>query len=166
MFMGTWLMIGCGYHPVSHYAQNIMGDGVFVDINVNPAIPESSTNIKDAINNALIKRFGSKLKSREEAGSLLKVDVQSITQTPIAYNEQGFVSYYRTTVVLAIHFENQNGADFDVVNSGYYDYSADFTSTVVLDQYRLDSISNAANSALDKFISQVAYYGEFYNENR
>ena len=67
--------------------------------------------------------------------------------------------------MLDIHFENAHGKSFDVSNTGYYDYSADFTSTIVFDQYRLESISNAASQALDKFISQVAYYGEFYNEH-
>lgn len=166
LVVALWFFVGCGYQPVAHYAQNIFKDGVYVDIIVNSSVPESSPGIKDAVNNAVIKRFGSKLKTRQEAKSFLKIDVQNLTQTPIAYNQQGFVSYYRTNIVLGIHFENTDGANFDVTNSGYYDYSADFTSTIVLDQYRLDSIANAANVALDKFISQVAYYGEFYDKNR
>ena len=157
--------VGCGYMPVSHYAEGIFDDGVFVDIIINPSIPESSTGVKDAVNNAIIKRFGSKLKSRQEARAQLQINVQSITQSPIAYNQQGFVSYYRTNIILHFSFTNAQGKSFSVTNTGYYDYSADFTSTIVLDQYRLDSVSNATNQALDKFISQVAYYGEFYNEN-
>lgn len=164
--LAIFFMHGCGYMPVSHYAQSIFNDGVYVEIVVNPSVPESSTGVKDAVNNAIIKRFHSKLKTKQEAQSFLKIDVQSITQTPVAYNQQGFVSFYRTNIVLAFHFENAQGESFDVTNTGYYDYSADFTSTIVLDQYRLESISNATNQALDKFISQVAYYGEFYNENR
>ncbi|TLE03223.1 LPS assembly lipoprotein LptE [Helicobacter japonicus] len=161
-----WFCIGCGYKPVSTYAQSIFNDGVYVDIIINPSVPESGTSIKDAVNNAVIKRFASRLKNKQEAKSFLQINVQSITQTPVAYNQQGFVSYYRTNVVLDIHFENDNGASFDVQNSGYYDYSADFTSTIALDQYRLESINNAASMALDKFISQVAYYGEFYNDKQ
>lgn len=158
--------IGCGYHPNSYYAKNIFGDGVFVDIVISASSPESSVSIKDAVNNAVIKRFGAKLKSRQEANSFLKINVESVAQTPIAYNEQGFISHYRTNVVLAIYFENTSGKRFIVTNSGYNDYSADYTSAIVLEQYRLESISNAANNALDKFVAQVAYYGEFYNENR
>lgn len=162
----VFFSMGCGYQPVSYYAQSIFNDGVYVDIIMNASVPESGSMVKDTVNNAIIKRFASSLKSKDEAKSFLKINVQSITQTPVAYNQQGFVSYYRTNIVLGIHFENINGANFDVINSGYYDYSADFTSTLVLDQYRLESITQATNSALDKFISQVAYYGEFYDENR
>ncbi len=157
--------VGCGYQPISYYAQGIFNDGVYVDISINSSVPESGASIKDAVNNAIIKRFASKLMSKQEAKSYLQIKVQSITQTPIAYNQQGFISYYRTNIVLDIHFENAQGKSFDVSNTGYYDYSADFTSTIIFDQYRLESISNAASQALDKFISQVAYYGEFYNEH-
>lgn len=152
--------------PISHYASNIFNDGVFVDIDVYAGIPESGANIKDAVNNAVIKRFHSKLKSKKEAQSWLQVNVKSITQSPIAYNESGFISYYRTNIILEFSFENVQGDKFSVINSGYYDYSADYTSTIVLEQYRLNSISNAAGQAIDKFISQIAYYGEFYDRNR
>lgn len=84
-----------------------------------------------------------------------------LSNSPIAYNKDGFVSHYRTNIVLGIHFENNDGVSFDVTNSGYYDYNTDFTSTIVLDQYYSNSISNAALQALDKFVSQVAYYGGF-----
>ncbi|WP_291027348.1 LPS assembly lipoprotein LptE [Helicobacter sp.] len=165
LYLGLiWLFVGCGYQPVSYYARSIFNDGVCVDIAVNPSVPESGTNIKDAVNNAVIKRFGSKLKSKQEAQSFLHINVREIIQAPVAYNQQGFVSYYRTHITLDIHFENTSGVSFDVTNTGYYDYSADFTSTIVLDQYRLESINNAANMALEKFISQVAYYGEFNRE--
>lgn len=157
--------VGCGYKPVSHYSHNIFNDGVYVEVRINPSVPESGTGVKDAVNNAIIKRFHSKLKSKQEAQSFLDINIQSITQTPIAYNQQGFVSFYRTNVVLLIEFKNAQGVNFSVTNTGFYDYSADFSSTIVLDQYRLESIANATNQALDKFISQIAYYGEFYYEN-
>lgn len=153
---------GCGYKPVSAYTKNIFEGGVYVDIDVFALIPESGVNIKDTINEMIVKRFHSKLMKKEEAQSYFKIVVRSITQSPIAYNQDGFVSFYRTTVVLDIHFHNNANVNFDVTNTGYYDYSADYTSTVALENYRLESISNAAAQALDKFISQVAYYGEFY----
>lgn len=156
------IFTGCGYRPVSHYAQGLFNDGVYVEIHINPAVPESGTGVKDVINNAVIKRFHSKLKSKQEAKSFIFVNVQSITQSPIAYNPQGFVSFYRTNVALTFEVKNNKGANFSISNTGFYDYSAEFSSTIVLDQYRLDSISQAASQALDKFISQVAYYGEFY----
>ena len=155
---------GCGYRPVSHYAQGLFNDGVYVEIHINPSVPESGSGVKDAINSAVIKRFHSKLKSKQEAQSFISVNVQNISQAPIAYNAQGFVSFYRTTISLTFHVKNTKGAEFSVSNTGFYDYSAEFSSTIVLDQYRLDSISQAANQALDKFISQVAYYGEFYKD--
>lgn len=161
----TCLLVSCGYQPVSRYAKSIFHDGVYVELEVNPSMPEASVSVKDSIHNAIIKRFGSSLKSKESAQSTLKVNVLSITQSPIAYDTKGFVSYYRTNIVLQFHFHNSHGVDFSVSNSGFYDYNANYTSTIVLDQSRLDSVSNAASQALDKFIAQVAYYGEFYNEN-
>ena len=162
--VGLWAC-GCGDKPVSHYSHNIFNDGVYVEVRINPSVPESGTGVKDAVNNAIIKRFHSKLKGKQEAQSFLDINIQSITQTPIAYNQQGFVSFYRTNVTLLIEFRSTQGVNFSVTNTGFYDYSADFSSTIVLDQYRLESIVNATNQALDKFISQIAYYGEFYYEN-
>lgn len=156
-----FIVSGCGYQPVSRYADEIFKNGVYVDISIYPAVPEASTGIKDSINNAIIKRFQGQLVDKAQSHARLKIDVVSITNSPIAYNKDGFVSHYRTNIVLGIYFENNDGVKFNVVNSGYYDYNADFTSTIVLDQYYFDSISSAALQALDKFVSQVAYYGSY-----
>lgn len=155
------LLAGCGYRPVSHYASEIFQGGVYVEVAVYPAVPDASMGVKDSINNAILKRFQSQLVDKQHSHARLKVDVTDLSNPPIAYNKDGFVSHYRTNIVLNIHFENNDGVSFDVTNSGYYDYSADFTSTIVLDQYYSNSISNAALQALDKFVSQVAYYGGF-----
>ena len=147
--VGLWAC-GCGYKPVSHYSHNIFNDGVYVEVRINPSVPESGTGVKDAVNNAIIKRFHSKLKGKQEAQSFLDINIQSITQTPIAYNQQGFVSFYRTNVTLLIEFRSTQGVNFSVTNTGFYDYSADFSSTIVLDQYRLESIVNATKRKVFK----------------
>lgn len=155
----VFIVSGCGYQPVSRYADEIFKNGVYVDISIYAAVPEASTGVKDSINNAIIKRFQGQLTDKAQSYARLKIDVISITNSPIAYNKDGFASHYRTNIILGIRFENNDGVKFNVTNSGYYDYNADFTSTIVLDQYYFNSISSATLQALDKFVSQVAYYG-------
>lgn len=160
----AFLLSGCGYLPIASYTKSSLEGGSFVDIKIFAQMPESSTSIKDAINNAILSRFQGSLMDKETADNEFEIIVQNISQNPIAYNKDGFVSIYRTNVVLEINFKNKKGVSFSTQNSGFYDYSADFTSTIVLEQYKIDSITQATGQILDRFISQVAYYGEYYKE--
>lgn len=153
------LFMACGYVPVTSYSNKVFGEGVYVEITMDPQLPEASVSAKDAINLAILTRFNNILSSKQNAQSTIDVRVLSVSSTPVAYDANGFVSYYRATVSLSFKVQNLNGATLNANTSGYYDYLATSTSALLIEEAKLSAVSNATIQALDKFISQMAYYG-------
>lgn len=153
------LFIACGYVPVASYSDKFFGEGVYVEITMDPQLPEASVGAKDAINLAVLTRFNNTLSSKQSAHSVIDVRVLSVSSTPVAYDENGFISHYRATVNLSFKVQNINGATMSASTSGYYDYPASSTSALLIEEAKLGAVSNATIQALDKFISQMAYYG-------
>ena len=151
------LFMACGYVPVASYSDKIFGEGVYVEITMDPQLPEASVSAKDAINLAVLTRFNNTLSSKQSAHSIIDVRVLSVSSTPVAYDENGFISHYRATVNLSFKVQNINGATMSASTSGYYDYPA--TSALLIEEAKLGAVSSATIQALDKFISQMAYYG-------
>ncbi|WP_394955073.1 LPS assembly lipoprotein LptE [uncultured Helicobacter sp.] len=153
------LFCACGYVPVASYSDKIFGEGVYVDITMDPQLPEASVSAKDAINLAVLTRLNNTLASRQRAQTIIDMRVLSVSSTPVAYDSDGFVSHYRATVSLSFRVQNKNGTTFNASSSGYYDYAASSTSALLIEESKLGAVSNATIQALDKFISQMAYYG-------
>ncbi|MGX3097759.1 LPS assembly lipoprotein LptE [Helicobacter sp. 23-1046] len=161
---GLWvvvcgLCVGCGYAPVSGYANKIFESGVYVEITMDPKMPEASVGVKDSIHLAILTRFHNALTSKQNASSIIDVRVVSAESYPISYDDKGFISFYRVNVVLDFNVVNKNGKTFRTTNSGYYDYAANATSVLLIEEGKFNAITNAANQALDKFVSQMAYGG-------
>lgn len=153
------LFIACGYVPVASYSDKIFGEGVYVEITMDPQLPEASVSAKDAINLAILTRFNNILSSKQNAQSIIDVHVLSVNNTPVAYDANGFVSHYRATVNLVFKVQTINNVVLNTNTSGYYDYPATSTSALLIEEAKLSAVSNATIQALDKFISQMAYYG-------
>ncbi|RDU55012.1 hypothetical protein CQA49_04050 [Helicobacter sp. MIT 00-7814] len=153
------LLLACGYVPVSKYADSVFAQGVYVELTMNPLMPEASVGAKDAINLAVLTRFKNTLVPKQRAHTIIDMRVNSVSNSPIAYDENGFVSFYRVTVSLSFEVKNDGKSGLKVNNTGYYDYAANSTSAVVIEDAKLNAVTNATTQALDKFISQVAFYG-------
>ncbi|MCI7484708.1 LPS assembly lipoprotein LptE [Helicobacter sp. 10-6591] len=161
----VFLLGACGYLPMSRYSEFVFGEGVYVELTMNPLIPEASVGAKDTINLAILTRFHNTLASKENANTIIDMRVNSVTNSPIAYDSNGFVSFYRVSVDLNFVLKNKDGVRLSVSNSGYYDYAANSTSAVIIEDAKLNAISNATTQALDKFISQVAFHGSQIEKN-
>ena len=144
---------------MSKYADSVFAQGVYVELTMNPLMPEASIGAKDAINLAVLTRFKNTLVSKQRAHTIIDMRVNSVSNSPIAYDENGFVSFYRVTVNLSFEVKNDGKSGLRVSNTGYYDYAANSTSAVVIEDAKLNAVANATTQALDKFISQVAFYG-------
>ncbi|MGI0406673.1 LPS assembly lipoprotein LptE [Helicobacter himalayensis] len=153
------LLLACGYMPVSKYADSVFAQGVYVELTMNPLMPEASVGAKDAINLAVLTRFKNTLVPKQRAHTIIDMRVNSVSNSPIAYDANGFVSFYRVTVSLSFEVKNDGKSSLKVSNTGYYDYAANSTSAVVIEDSKLNAVTNATTQALDKFISQVAFYG-------
>ena len=164
LFLGLLLAVfisGCGYKPSSYYAKQALGSKIYADVTISRQDPRNSVLIKDAVNEAVVSRFGAKLVSKEEAESFLHVKIDSISFSPTVYNRVGYVIAYKATVVLAIQYEDANKKVQKLTASGEYDFSIpdSDSSSVISDNNRFDAIRNASNDALDEFVSKIAIKG-------
>ncbi|WNY99332.1 LPS assembly lipoprotein LptE [Sulfurospirillum sp. 'SP'] len=161
LFLGFLIAVvisGCGYKPSSYYAKQALGDRLYAEVTISRQDPRNSVLIKDAVNEAIVSRFGGKLVTKEQADSILRVNIQSISFSPTVYDTYGYVIAYKTTVVLAMQYENANKKIEYLTATGEYDFSIEANS-VISDTNRFEAIRYAANDALDEFVSKLAIKG-------
>jgi len=161
LFLGFLIAVvisGCGYKPSSYYAKQALGDRIYAEVTISRQDPRNSVLIKDAVNEAIVSRFGGKLVTKEQADSILRVNIQSISFSPTVYDTYGYVIAYKTTVVLAMQYENANKKIEYLTATGEYDFSIEANS-VISDTNRFEAIRYAANDALDEFVSKLAIKG-------
>jgi len=142
----------------SYYAKQALGNKIYADVTISRQDPKNSVLIKDAVNEAVVSRFGAKLVSKAEAESVLHVKIDSINFSPTVYDRFGYVVAYKATVILAIQYEDANKKVQKLTASGEYDFSIE-SNSVVSDNNRFDAIRYAANDALDEFVSKIAIKG-------
>ncbi len=161
LFLGFLIAVvisGCGYKPSSYYAKQALGDRLYAEVTISRQDPRNSVLIKDAVNEAIVSRFGGKLVTKEQADSILRVNIQSISFSPTVYDTYGYVIAYKTTVVLAMQYENADKKIEKLTATGEYDFSIE-TNSVISDTNRFEAIRYAANDALDEFVSKIAIKG-------
>ena len=161
LFFGILMLAflsGCGYKPASYYAKHALGQKIYAEVTISRQDPTNSVLIKDAVNEAIVSRFGAKLVSKEEAESILHIKIGSIGFSPTVYDKYGYVVAYKATVILAIDYEDENKKVQKLTATGEYDFSI-ASNSVVSDNNRFDAIRYAATDALDEFVSKIAIKG-------
>lgn len=152
------IISGCGYKPSTYYAKQALGETIYAEVTISRQDPRNSVLIKDAVNEAVVSRFGAKLVSQQDAESVLHVKINSIAFTPTIYDQYGYVTAYKTVVTLAIDYERKGQAVQKFTTSGEYDFFI-VANSVISDSSRYDAIRFASNDALDEFISKIAIKG-------
>lgn len=155
----TLMFTGCGYRPSSYYTKKILGDKIYTEVYIDINDPENSVLIKDAINEAVVSRFRSKIVDKiDEANTLFYVKFKSKSFTPIAYDNDGYVVAYKAKVSLEITYVDKAGKkdSFDV--SGTYDFPIEANS-VISDSKRFEAIKFASYKAISEFISKLSVKG-------
>ena len=153
------VMVGCGYKPSLYYTKKILGDKIYAQVYIDIKDPENSVLIKDAINEAIVSKFKSKIVDKKDiANTLLYVKFKSKSFIPIAYDKDGYVVAYKTKVVLNIAYVDKTGKkdSFDV--SGTYDFPIEANS-VISDTKRFEAIKFASYKAISEFISKISVKG-------
>ncbi len=153
------VMIGCGYKPSSYYTKKILGDKIYAEVYIDINDPENSVLIKDAINEAIISKFNSKIVDKKDlANSLFYIKFKSKSFIPIAYDKDGYVVAYKTKVLLNITYIDKIGDkdSFDV--SGTYDFPIEANS-VISDAKRFEAIKFASYKAISEFVSKISVKG-------
>ncbi|HIO91009.1 MAG TPA: hypothetical protein EYG69_04475 [Campylobacterales bacterium] len=163
--MKYWLILitvlflsSCGYKPTHIYTKNVLGDKIYVDVEISLSDPQNSVLITDSINEAVISKFRSSLVSENRADFKLKVSLNSIGFTPIQYDDDGYVISYKSVVSLKINYIDRFSKTQTITSSGDYDFSIEANS-IISDNKRFEAIKFAALKAIDQFISKISVRG-------
>jgi hypothetical protein len=153
----AFVFAGCGYKPAVHYSKKAIGDKVYAKVTMLRSDPENTLLIKDAINEAVVTKFGSKLASEKEAATKMYIEVASVGLSPIQYDQNGYIVLYRMNVVLNTTVVSKKESKL-FQTSGSYDFSVE-PNTTVSDSKRFEAIKNGSSKAIDMLISQISILG-------
>ena len=151
------LFSGCGYQPSSKEARKVMGETVSTEIIISMEDPENTVVLKDALDEAVIRRFQTNLRSRKNAATHLQIRLNSVSFSALQYDSNGYVISYRTKINLAVTRMAKNFSKrYSAI--GNYDFAIS-PNAIITDQQRFEAISNSATKALDSFVAQIAAEG-------
>jgi hypothetical protein len=145
----------CGYKPASIYTKNVLGDKIYVDLDVDINNPQNSVLIKDALNEAIINKFKAQISNQKNANTILKIKLKSVQFLPIQYDEQGFIVAYKTNVSLQINYAPKK----TIISKGSYDFPIEKDS-IISNNKKFEAIKIASSKALASFISQISLLGQ------
>ncbi|AGZ81590.1 LPS assembly lipoprotein LptE [Campylobacter fetus] len=158
--------MGCGYKPVSVITADVLDESVWVDVIMSKTDPENTVAIKDSVREAMIKRLGRNLTTKEEANSIIIASIKSLTFNAILYDQFGYVTAYKTNLIVDYKVKLKNGDIKYITTSGDYDFritkrinNTRFTDSVISDKDRFEAIKNASLQSFDEFISRLAIEG-------
>jgi hypothetical protein len=150
---------GCGYKPTYIYTKKVLGDDIYVDVDISLTDPQNSVLITDAINEAVISKFRSNLtRDKKSASSQLYLSLGSVSFKPIQYDENGYVIAYKTYVTLSSRYIDKYKKTKSISTSGNYDFNIEANS-VISDNKRFEAIKFAALKAIDELISKISIKG-------
>ena len=150
---------GCGYKPTYIYTKKVLGDDIYVDVDISLKDPQNSVLITDAINEAVISKFRSNLtRDKKSASSKLYLSLSSVSFKPIQYDENGYVIAYKTYVTLKTKYIDRYKRSKTLTTSGTYDFNIEANS-IISDNKRFEAIKFAALKAIDELISKISIKG-------
>ncbi len=153
----VFFTVGCGYKPLSYYTHKISQNKIFVDVRSSLRDPENTVLIKDAVNQVLVNKFHAKLVDENSSDLKLSIWLKSVTFEPIEYDQNGFVTAYKTVVVLDTLYDN-GFEKKHILTSGEYNFPIE-SNSVISDTKRFEAIKFASKKAIEEFISKIAVEG-------
>jgi len=151
------VVAGCGYMPASKQARRVVGEKLFVEVDVSLQDPENAVLIKDAARKAVVTRFHASLVPQHEAKTTLWLALSRISFSPLQYDENGYIIVYRTNITIQVMRRNAKEKK-RYVSKGTFDFTIE-PNAVITDAQRFDAISQASLKALDSFVAQVGAEG-------
>ncbi len=148
----------CGYRPSAQYAREVLGERLHVEVTISRKDPKNTVLIKDAVNEAVITRFGAKLSPKELADTHINLSMGSISFTPILYDTNGYVIAYKAKVSLNIKYTTKDKKTSRFSTTGEFDFPIEANS-VISDSKRFDAIRLASIDALNEFSSKISVKG-------
>lgn len=147
----------CGYRPSAKFARNTLGEKISTSVVISSQDPQNTVVIKDAVDKAVIKVFQASLVDKSISDTHLVLNISSPSYQPIVYDQNGYVTGYRMSVVLNI-VKYTNKVSKTYMTKGFHDFSV-APNAIVTDQDRFEAIDFAAQRAIRSFIAQVSAEG-------
>jgi len=150
--------VSCGYKPTMIYSKEVLGDNIYVEVKTSLKDPENTVLIRDALNEAVITRFRSRIVPRKNASSQLVMSLKRVTFLPIQYDKNGYVIAYKTYVTLSTRYSDKDHHQSVINSTGDFDFAIE-SNSVISDTKRFEAIKNASYKAIDDFISKLSIKG-------
>ncbi len=91
-----FIISGCGYKPATYYTKKELKGKVFVNLKINLEDPRNVVLIKDAMNEILVHRLGSKIvDDPSQADTIMNLDLQRVNMSVVQEDTQGIVKYIK-----------------------------------------------------------------------
>ena len=148
---------GCGYKPATTFTKKVFSDKIYTDIEVYLRDPENAVLVKDALNEAIVSRFGARVADKDKATTILHVKFNNVSFTPIQYDVNGYAIYYRAKVSLQIRYRSPKESGTETV-TGFYDFPMQ-PRAIISDALRFQAIKEGSGKALDAFVSRITLRG-------
>jgi hypothetical protein len=148
------IIVGCGYKPSSQVIKNTFEDTVYVEVIVDRAEPENAPFVKDEMNRLIYTRFKGRVVSKEQAESQIHISYSGSSFSPLAYDQDGYVTRYRVNV--RVHFDmitKKGRLKKDITAIHEADIHA---SSLASSSLRTEAIRKGLEKALDEFMAYVS----------
>lgn len=156
--LALFLLSGCGYKPSVTYTREVLGEKIYAQVAISRRDPKNSVLIGDALNDAVISRFGARLSDKENADTSLYITIGSIGFTPILYDDKGYVISYKASVSLNTLYIKSTGEKSNFSTVGEFDFPIEANS-VISDSKRFEAIRLSAIDALNEVVSKISLQG-------
>jgi hypothetical protein len=148
------ILSSCGYKPSSRYIDNLFDDSIYVEVSVDRVEPENAPYLKDELNQLVYKHFKKQVASKAVASNYIKVDYKGTEFTPLAYDDNGYVSRYRVNTKVDFDMLTRAGRIHKTITSSvqkdiYY-------SSVLTSKLRTEAIKKGFDKALDEFLAYIS----------
>lgn len=174
LFLALFLLFSaCGYKPVAQITKESVGESVFVDVIVSKRDPQNSVAIKDGIREALIKRLGKDLVSKNEADTIIIASIQSVNFSVSSYDQYGYANAYETNVVLNYQVRFKDGSMKTILATGTSDFRINrqiintlYTDSVISNKDRFEAIKQASSESFSEFLAKLAILSEIKKQGK
>ena len=105
LLLATFILVGCGYKPVSKITNDIMGDRVYVNVLISKEEPKNSVWIKDSVLEGIVTRLGKRISYDKNEPTTITVSIKSLNYQALLYDENGYVTSYKA--ILTLNFDTK-----------------------------------------------------------
>ena len=147
-----FFVLGCGYKPSNVYIKDKFGDKISVTVDMFSSEPESSVNIKDLINQALINKIGMRIDNT--SSTKLIIHPEDVKFEAIQKDNMGYTISYRA--ILKLNTEViKDGSKRLITSYGNYDFNVQSNSSIS-EQNRYDAIKKSSIKAVDELLFKLS----------